>query len=385
MAKLTKNLIEDLAAFTGEFCISIYLPTHQYGEEVKKGKDTIVFKNAVNEVKDKLAEADLSPRKIESLLRPFYELLEDPIFWNNQKEGLAVFAGENFFDTVRLKTNVPKIQWVSDHFLLTPLIAHLEPKWEFFVLSLDLKNVALYHANNTDIENITSKHPDLPTQLTDVVSDDNRSAGLQFRSQHGASGEATYHGHGGGKEVKKKEILRFFREINESVIRFLRSENKPLIIFSQEYLFPIYKEANEYNNLLDDFVPKHPAGIKPDEIHDTAWELIKPRFIEARDSKIKDFKQVHGVGKSATEIEDTVRAARQGRIDTLFIARNQDDVSGYYDEATDEVIVKEMPWTKKSSLVNDAATHTFLADGNVFPLEQSEMPDKEKPVNALLR
>lgn len=249
MAKLNKALIEELAAFAGEFCISIYLPTHRYGEEVKKGKDVIVLKNALSQVKDRLVDAGLKPRKIEVIAKPIRHLLEDSIFWNNQKDGLAVFVGENYFETVQLNTPVPKIQWVSDHFYLTPLIAHRQPKWEFFVLSLDLKNIALYHANNTEIENITSEHPNLPTQITDVVSDDNRSAELQFRSQHGSSGEASYHGHGGGKEVKKKE----------------------------------------------------------------------------------------------------------------------------------------MPWTRKNSLVNDAAIHTFLTGGNVYELKQNDMPDDSKPVNAVLR
>ncbi|MBY5958409.1 hypothetical protein KUV50_09720 [Membranicola marinus] len=384
MVKLTKNLIEDLSKFTGKHCISIYLPTHQYGEEVKSGKDIIVFKNSVAEVKDRLEESGMSPRKIESLLEPFYKLIEDPIFWNNQLDGLAVFAGEDFFKTVHLKTNVSKIQWVSDHFLLTPLIAHLEPKWEFYVLALDLKNITLYHGSNTDIEDITDTLPGLPRELTDVVSDEDRSAGLQFRSQQGGSGEAMYHGHGGGKEIRKKEILRFFREINESVISFLRSENKPLIIFSQEYLFPIYQEANEYGNLLNNLIAKHPAGVQLDEIHNKAWDLIKPLFFENRDGKIETFKQIHGVGKTTTDIEEIVLAGRQGRIDTLFIAKNK-DILGYYDQSNNEVVVKEMPWTRKNSLVNDAAIHTFSTGGDVFPLEQDKMPDSQKPVNALLR
>ncbi len=384
MAKLTRALIEELSAFAGEFCISIYLPTHRYGEAVKKGKDTIVLKNAINEIRDQLTETGMGPRKVESLTAPIRKLLEEPIFWNNQKDGLAVFAGENYFETVQLNTTMPKIQWVADHFYLTPLITHLEPKWEFFVLALDMKNVALYQANNTEIENITSQHPNLPIQMTDVVSEDNRSTGLQFRSQADTHGEATYHGHGGGKEVKKKEILQFFRGVNESLIQFLREQNKPLIILSQEYLFPVYKEANEYKNLLDEYIPRHPAEAKPGEIHDKAWALMQPRFMAERALEIKEFNQFHGTGNTSTDIQAIVRAARQGRVHTLFLAEGK-DILGYYDKANDEVIIKEMPWTRKNSLFNDIAVHTFLAGGNVYELKQHEMPDNKLPVNAIIR
>jgi len=384
MAKLTRALIDELAAFAGEFCISIYMPTHRYGEDVKKGKDAIVLKNALYQIRDRLAETGMAPRKVESLTDPIRKLLDEPVFWNNQKDGLAVFSGENFFETVQLNSPLPKIQWVADHFYLTPLITHLEPKWEFFVLALDMKNIALYRANNTEIENITSQHPGLPTQITDVVGDDNRSTGLQFRSQHDTHGEATYHGHGGGKEIKKKEILQFFRAINESLIKFLREENKPLIILSQEYLFPIYKQANEYKNLLNEYIPRHPGDTKLLEIHEMAWALIQPRFMAERALEIKEFNQLHGTGKTSTDIQAIVRYARQGRVHTLFLADGK-DILGYYDRANDEVILKDMPWTRKNSLFNDAAIHTFLADGNVYKLKQNEMPDNMFPVNAIIR
>src|SRR5690606_32009434 len=135
---------------------------HRHGEAVKKGKDAIVLKNAVNEIRDRLTDTGMGPRKVESLTAPIRKLLEDSIFWNNQKDGLAVFSGENYFETVQVNSPLPKVQWMGDHFYLTPLITHLEPKWEFFVLALDLKNVALYQANNTEIENITSQRPNFP-------------------------------------------------------------------------------------------------------------------------------------------------------------------------------------------------------------------------------
>lgn len=384
MAKVTRALIEEIAAFTGKFCISIYIPTHRYGEEVQKGKDALVLKNALSQVVDRLAEAGMRSQEIESYTTPIRGLIQNPVFWSNQKEGLAVFLGENYFETVQLNTTVPKIQWISDHFYLRPLITHYKPKWEFYVLALDLQNIALYHATNSEIENINAHHPDLPTQIEDVVSVDDREAGLQFRTQHGPLGNASYHGHGGGKEVKKKEIQQFFRAINNQLIGFLRSEKKPLVIISQEYLYPIYKEINEYNKLLDKFVPLHPAGKREMDIHNKAWELINPQYLEDRDLKIKNFKQLHGTGKTSTNIRKIVQIARQGRVDTLFIAENK-DILGYYNKDTDEVIVEEMPETRKTSLVNDAAIHTFLANGDVYQLNQSEMPDDHKPVNVVMR
>src|SRR5690625_633701 len=218
----------------------------------------------------------MTKRKIDELTQPIQKLYGDTNFWNHQTDGLAVFASEGFFETFHLPRTVRKIVSISDRFHVIPMITQLEPAGDYLVLAVDLKNTALYRASKTSINNITDEIEDLPLRLEDVVGYDLTEDHLQFRTQQAGPGHSLYHGQGAGKDNRKSDILQFMRGLNEKLISYLRSENIPLIFFGQEYLFPIYQEANQYQGLLKDYVAMHPGNISIKEIHNKTWEVIRP-------------------------------------------------------------------------------------------------------------
>src|SRR5699024_2435322 len=199
--------------------------------------------------------------KIDELTQPIQKLYEDTNIYNHQTAGLAIFLSENLFETFHLPRTVRKIVSISDRFHVIPMITQLEPAGDYFILAADLKNTAFYRASKTEIQNITEEIDDFPVQLEDVVGYDLDQDHLQFRTQQAGPGQALYHGQGAGKDSRKSEILQFMRGLNDKLITYLRKENIPLIFFGQEYLFPIYQEANQYQHLLKDCVAMHPGNL----------------------------------------------------------------------------------------------------------------------------
>ncbi|HSN08958.1 MAG TPA: hypothetical protein VLS85_07960, partial [Hanamia sp.] len=88
--------------------------------------------------------------------------------------------------------------------------------------------------------------------------------------------------------------------------------------------------------------------------------------------------------KTANNIDDIVPEAMHGKIDTLFMLKDQ-DVFGMVDEVSDQVEYKEGAELAEVSLFNMAAKETFLHGGNVYLVEQEEMPDGFSIINALYR
>lgn len=384
MTTTRKEKVEQLAQYSDEICISLYLPTHRYGDAVVQGKDKTVLKNQLREVFTRLSDRGIPKRKIEELTQPIQKLYGDTNFWNHQTDGLAIFASENFFETFHLPRTVRNIISISDRFHVIPMITQLEPAGDYLVLALDLKNSALYRASKTGINNITDEIEDFPRQLEDVVGYDLTPDHLQFRTQQAGPGQALYHGQGAGKDSRKSEILQFMRGVNEKLIPYLRSENIPLVFFGQEYLFPIYQEANQYQGLLKKYVALHPANLSIKEIHDKTWEVIRPVLIQKREEKITEFKRHHGTGRTVTSIGSILRTAVQGRIDTLFVPRDN-DLYGTFDMNTNEVTVDDSPDSPHPSLINIAAIYTFLQGGNIYAMNRDELPDEKSRANALLR
>ena len=91
MQEITKKVIEELLEEKEGPYISIYMPTVAAASiEVKKMP--IQLKNLLNLVKKELQEKQkMSVRNIEKLLEPATKLLGDRVFWQNQKQGLAIF------------------------------------------------------------------------------------------------------------------------------------------------------------------------------------------------------------------------------------------------------------------------------------------------------
>lgn len=384
MATTKKEQVERLAQHTSEICISVYLPTHRFGDDVVQGKDKTVLKNQLREIYSRLGDRGIPKRKIDELTQPIQKLYEDTNFWNHQTDGLAIFLSENLFETFHLPRTVRKIVSISDRFHVIPMITQLEPAGDYFILAADLKNTAFYRASKTEIQNITEEIDDFPVQLEDVVGYDLDQDHLQFRTQQAGPGQALYHGQGAGKDSRKSEILQFMRGLNDKLITYLRKENIPLIFFGQEYLFPIYQEANQYQHLLKDCVAMHPGNLNIKEIHDKTWEVIRPVLIQTRDDKISEFHRHHGTGRTVTDIKSILRMAVQGRVDTLFVPRD-DDLYGTYDMDSNEVEVDDTPESPHPSLINIAAIYTFLQGGNIYAMNRTELPDEKSRANALLR
>jgi len=99
---LTKELFENLASHRGEFCISIYLPTHRSGVEVNELEDNLAFKNSLQQVTATLKSKNVDQALIQRALEPAYDLVRNTTFWRNLNQGLAVFIADNYFKYIKM-------------------------------------------------------------------------------------------------------------------------------------------------------------------------------------------------------------------------------------------------------------------------------------------
>jgi hypothetical protein len=69
-------------------CLSLYMPTVKAGEEIQQ--NAIRFKNLLRQAEERLAEAGMRSADARELLRPYFDMLNDGIFWEHQ--GTLPFA-----------------------------------------------------------------------------------------------------------------------------------------------------------------------------------------------------------------------------------------------------------------------------------------------------
>ncbi|PTX42966.1 hypothetical protein C8P64_1489 [Christiangramia gaetbulicola] len=383
MSMINEQEFKKLANVKNDTCVSIFIPTQRAGKEVLEEKNKKHLHSEWVQIRKKLKEDNVEENTIEKIGKPIESLLENRNFWRHQSDGLAIFASPDFFESYTLPVNFEAYHYISNEFYVKPLVPAMTGDGKFNILAIQLEKVSLFEASRysiapVEIEDLT------PSRLEERVGFDFKEKALQFRTQ-GEGGEKTqFHGHGGSERDEKTEIKQFFRAVDQGLKDYLTKEKLPLVVYCQDYLFSIYKDANTYNHLMDQVIPGNPNDTDLLGIHQKALEVVEPYLNENRDKKIEKYKEQSQTENTTSAVSDIISAVYQGKVDTLFI-ENRAEIWGDYHEDEMKVEFSDDNTNGSISLLNLAAKKTIEMGGKVYLVEHEFMPQKKSKMNALLR
>ncbi|MFP4064211.1 MAG: hypothetical protein ACLFS0_01750 [Bacteroidales bacterium] len=369
MPLITKSIFKELAEVRQRPCISIYIPTSRSGEN----KDSrIRFKNKVQEVRKELEGQGMQQKQVQEFTQPFEMLLEDGDAWRHMSDGLAVFLSPGKFAYSVFPVRFKEYAEVNTYFYLLPLIPVFNGDGQFFVLALSLNQVRLFEGTRDHIGEIAIEDL-VPQTLQDTVGHDYEQKSLQFRTGQSGQGKSVYHGQGGGKDHKKEEIVKHLREVDRSLNKVLRDYDAPLVVACVDYVFALYKTVNTYNHLYPKNISGNPDEEHMESLHQKAWTLLRDEFEKHRKEALRQYEFLLSKGRTASIIDDVVAAAKEGRIETVFIEKNQ-SLWGRMDKESGKVIVEEEKSPDNHCLLDRIAKETFLQGGKVYIQNPEEMP-----------
>ena len=383
MSLISEKEFEQLANFSNDVCVSVFIPTQRAGHEVLEEKHKTHLKSLWKEVKTELDRRGVAKDKIEKLSAPVQELLEDKSFWRHQSDGLALYVSENYFETFAIPLQFEAEFYINKEFYLKPLVPIFSGDGRFYLLSLQVESVKLYEASKygitpLNIEELT------PSRLQDRVGYDYEEKHLQQKSGATSMGQKNMHGHAGADRERKNEIFRYFRAVDQGLQSLLQENKLPLLVACQDYLFPIYKEANTYQNLYEEAVPGNPADSDLLGLHAKAWATIEPLFESQKRTKLKVFEEHNQTEKTSSAIHDILPAIHQGKVDTLFLETGT-EVWGKYDETNMNVDLEDAQNEDNTSLSNWAAKKVLGQGGMVFLVNGEQLPQKGSKMHAIYR
>ncbi len=281
---LTRAELEELMRKEQEWCVSIYMPTHQTGTDAQQ--DPIRLKNLLKDAEKQLSDGDVGTRAVQKMLEPANLLLQDSDFWQHQSEGLAIFLSSNRFLHYRLPLIFEELVAVKDHFHIKPLLSLFTGDGQFYILALSQKHIRLLNGTRDSVSEVNIGQ--VGGSLAEAIPSVNHQMSLQLHTSGptggmSGRGSVTFHGQGGGSdESDKKELLRYFHLVSDGLTEFLQGDRVPLVLAGVEYLLPIYKEANTYPNLIETVIKGNPDLLRMDELHKSAWDILGPHFQAAQ-------------------------------------------------------------------------------------------------------
>jgi hypothetical protein len=207
---------------------------------------------------------------------------------------------------------------------------------------------------------------------------------MQPSSTLRSTGRSTMlHGHGGATDETDDRILQYFRQLNQGIQDLLRGETHPLVLAGLDHLLPLYREANTYPHMLDEELDVNPKELSDEELHRRAWALVEPQLEKTRDEAISRYRDLMGTGRTSSALPELLPAAHFGRIETLFVVRDQ-EVWGIFEPEENRMEVHQDEKSGDEDLLNSATLLTLTNGGTVYALDQKDMPD-DSVLAAILR
>jgi len=343
-------------------------------ESVVQAKVVVAVWTAKRE-KVELAALGVRTPEARELLAPGYDLLGQTQFWQHPADGLAVFLAPGRSHVFQVPLPLREFVTVADRFHLKPLLPLLTGDGRFYILAISQNVVRLLQATRHGVHEV---RPELmPKGFADATRFWGKEKQQDFHVRQGAGGERSslVHGQETTFADPKDRLAQYFHLIDGGIRPVLQPDNAPLVLAAVEYYYPIYREANTYGHLLEEFVHGNPDGLRDEELHAKAWKIVEPHFLKRRHTAEVEFPQVLGTGRASNDPQEVVRAALAGRVATLFVDVRA-ELWGSVDGATQQVHPEARPGDQ--DLLDLAATHTLLKDGTVYAVEPDKVPGRGK-------
>jgi hypothetical protein len=366
--------LDELLACDSRPAISIYLPTHRAGREVRQ--DAIRLRNMLTTAAERLQRQGLRGPEIAGFLEPACNLVDDEVFWRYQDAGLAVFLAPGFDRVHKLPIEVPEALTVGSHFRIRPLLPLVDPAGWFWVLTVTAGRTRLYQGTRWSFDEFRGiVLPQGIAELRDeTVYEEAHNAAPTGRPQRGPSGLAKAQAFGPAPdELHKTQLIELLRRVEAAVEPVIKRQPAPAILAAQPEIQGNFREFARWKELLPEGVVENPDAMPPEELQRKAWRLLAPRLDKARADALGRLNGLLGSGKATVVPEEIVKAARYGRVDQLFLCDGA-PLWGLFNEQQDRVVAHGSPAEGDDDLFDYAALMTLRQGGSVTRVDRAELP-----------
>jgi hypothetical protein len=360
-------LLADLVRNVGRPCLSLYVPTHRTQPE--RRDDLTKYRVLTKQLEDSL-RTSYDDDEVSKLMRPFKSLLDDDDFWNQRKEGIAVFAAPGFSTAYHLERPVPELAIAASSFHLKPLLRIIQTLDTYHVLSINREQIGLYIGDRDGLKEV-ELHASVPRTVEDALGELVTEKHQTIASSGGAP---HVHGHSTIQDENEKDMERFFRAVDSAIMEhYSRPTGLPVILAGLPEQLAVFHRVRKNPNILLEGVTAHPGGMSRDELSDRAWKIIQPMKTAESQRQIERFKEALAAGKASSDPIEIAREAAAGRVAVLMVEADR-QIPGSVDAETGEVRFDDLQQPDVDDLLDDVAELVLKKKGSVSVLEAEHMP-----------
>ena len=357
--------------------LSLFLPLSPGSPRSMKTR--IRAKNLLAGAGHALRSDGLPSAEVTDLVGRVRQALEQARPLSDDHLGLAVFADTDHVRTYHVPLRPRELAVVGDRFTITPLLPTITVQGQFFLLALTQDDVRLFTGTALALERVDVEELELAAWST--MPRPRAPQVHAFLADRGGRGSrAVFHGVGRDSDERKTRTLQHFRGIDRA-LREVLDDRAPLVLAGVRHLQALYRAVNTYPRLLDGGIDGNPEQMNREELHRHAWALVEREMRRGASTAIERYHALRGTGRTVGSLQDVLRAAIEGQVETLLV----DESACTWGSRSDGRSVLRLgspPMVVER--LESAVVTTLSRDGAVFAVPDLEMPEPS-PAAAILR
>lgn len=297
--------VKELAAWSEFWCVSAFVPGHEPGG--RQDGDLLRLRNMLRNAERELVKLGMRQAEAAGLLEEATPPeLTDRTSSEFHRGGIGLYVSPGLHRAYRVPFDMPELATVGRRFHLKPAIGALVRDRRFFLLTLTKGNARAYLGNLNGLEPI--EIAGMPAGFEDVaqydeVSDSPRGDELN-RADH-----------------LPEDVLRYLRAVDAAITSSVPGD--PLVIGGTAALVSSYVGMTSYRTVVKPVLQVNPDGLSIERLHGAVLELLGASVSAELKSDEARFDELNGTGRASGQLAVVLKAARLGRIETLFVASDR--------------------------------------------------------------
>lgn len=355
-------------------CLSLYQATHRSHPE--NAQDPIRYKNLVKQLEQSLNSA-YTAKETEALLKPFHALAENTEFWQHTLDGIAILANKEEFHIYPLQRSTPDFAVVADSWHLKPLLRQTQTQDRYQVLCVTRSEIQVFEGNRDSLDHLVFSS-DFPDTADKALGTDEEQPFQQVGTYGlgpSSTGMAMYHGHGGKADAVEVDTARFFRVADKAVYEQVSKQSHlPLILVTLSEYQGEFRKISNNPMLIEQGLSIDPTALTVDQLREKTWEIMEPVAAKRVQDAVANFNQAHGTGLANADLERTLNAILDGRVETLLVDADK-RVAGRINVQERQIeLLEDFSAPDTEDILDDMAEMVLRRGGKVMVIPSSYMP-----------
>jgi hypothetical protein len=272
---------------------------------------------------------------------------------------------------------------IANTFALRPMLANIASAAEYYILTLSKKQVGLLLVTPPSITAV--EVPGLPESFEQSRLKLSADRGSQIHSaSRGKTSKqaAVFHGQGGQPDAEQAELVEYMRHVETAVTAYLNKVSGFVIPAGVDYETAIYCQVNTCDRMVNQTISGNVDHLSSEQLLARAMPIADQAIRLRRDIDANTIEEARR-NPVATDPEQVLCAAFEGRIEVLFFDKDASLNGSFYPDARTLKEIRRAPTGDPSDpchdLIEVALAETLKHRGRAYTVCESEMP-----VNATL-